>query len=113
MAKTNKREIYALNVKERQMKELIGLVHEQRQRLIQDIEETGDSHNILKDGISELNGIMTALERAIYFHDKFYEENKTQITQKRKTINQKRASLKKPERRAQNSKNDPQQSPNR
>jgi hypothetical protein len=39
MAKTKQREIYALNVKERQMKELIGLVHEQRQRLIQDIEE--------------------------------------------------------------------------
>jgi uncharacterized coiled-coil DUF342 family protein len=100
MAKTKQREIYALNVKERQMKELIGLVHEQRQRLIQDIEEMGDSHNLLKDGITELNGIMKALERAIYFHDKFYEANETQITQKRKT-------LKKPERRAQNSKTTP------
>jgi len=96
------RQIYALNVSEPQMKGLLALVTKQRKQLAKTLQEKGDAPDTdrIYQKLTQLKGIEKALETSIYFHDKFYEANKTQIKEKR-------ASLKKPERRAQNYKTTP------
>jgi hypothetical protein len=89
------RQIYALNVSEPQMEGLLALVTKQRKQLAKTLQEKGDAPDTdrVHQKLTQLKGIEKALETSIYFHDKFYEANKKQIKEKR-------ASLKKPERRA-------------
>ena len=102
------RQIYALNVNEPQMKGLLALVTEQRKQLAKTLQEKGDKPDTdrIFQKLTQLKGIEKALETSIYFHDKFYEANKTQIKEKR-------ATLKKAKPPREILKNDPQQSQNR
>jgi hypothetical protein len=99
------RQIYALNVNEPQMKGLLALVAEQRKQLAKTLQEKGDAPDTERifQKLTQLKGIEKALETSIYFHDKFYEENKKQIKEKR-------ATLKKAKPPRKNSKTAPQQS---
>ena len=95
MTKRQQRQIYALNVSEPQMEALLALVTKQRKQLAKNLQEKGDAPDTdrIFQKLTRLKGIEKALETSIYFHDKFYEANK-------KLIKEKRATLKKPERRA-------------
>jgi len=95
MTKRQQRQIYALNVNEPQMEALLALVTKQRKQLAKTLQEKGNAPDTdrIYQKLTQLKGIEKALETSIYFHDKFYEANKKQIKEKR-------ASLKKPERRA-------------
>ena len=95
MTKRQQRQIYALNVSEPQMEALLALVTKQRKQLAKNLQEKGDAPDAdrIYQKLTQLKGIEKALETSIYFHDKFYEANK-------KLIKEKRATLKKPERRA-------------
>ena len=81
-------QIYALNVNEPQMKGLLALVTEQRKQLAKTLQEKGDAPDAdrIFQKLTQLKGIEKALETSIYFHDKFYEENKKQIKEKRATL---------------------------
>jgi hypothetical protein len=102
------RQIYALNVSEPQMEGLLALVTKQRKQLAKTLQEKGDAPDTdrIYQKLTQLKGIEKALETSIYFHDKFYEANKTQIKEKRET-------LKKAKPPREILKNDPQQSPHR
>lgn len=86
--KMRQRQIYALNVNEPQMKGLLALVTEQRKQLAKTLQEKGDAPDTdrIFQKLTQLKGIEKALETSIYFHDKFYEENKKQIKEKRATL---------------------------
>ena len=82
------RQIYALNVNEPQMEALLALVTKQRKKLAKTLQEKGDAPDAdrIFQKLTQLKGIEKALETSIYFHDKFYEENKKQIKEKRATL---------------------------
>ena len=87
------------------MEALLALVTKQRKQLAKNLQEKGDAPDTdrIFQKLTQLKGIEKALEKSIYFHDKFYEANKKLIKEKRET-------LKKAKPPREILKNDPQQS---